>query len=223
MPVTLGAAVNSGYLPVLGAALRHGPWMAGACAFAVTPGSLIVIARVLERRWLAPRDQFAAITYGDPLLAVAVGVGTWLAGTRLPHGFTGPGAGLAVLAGCLVFGLAQWYRELRRGYFTLAQAVAPTKIWHQLVVYPVLGYWMWVSCVDGLSGSGQAAGWAEKVLLLALVAVWGVANVYDHGHPKLGHPPFDWRHGRPYPQPWAAQSQTLRAVAPDASDSLAPL
>jgi len=201
--------VSTGYLPVLGAALRHGPWIAGACAFAVTPGSLIVIARLLERRWLIPRDQFAAITYGDPLLAVAVGVGTWLAGARFPRGLTGPGAGLVVLAVCLVFGLAQWYGELRRGYYTRAQAAAPTKIWHQLVVYPVLGYWMWVSCVGGLSGSGGSAG---KVLLVALIAIWSAANVYDRGHPKLGHPPFDWRHARPYPQPWAAQSQTLRAA-----------
>ena len=46
--------MSTGYLPVLGAALRHGPWVAGLCAFAVTPGALIVIARVLERRWLVP-------------------------------------------------------------------------------------------------------------------------------------------------------------------------
>ena len=65
---------------MLGAALKHGPSIAGACAFALTPGSLIVIARVLERRWLVPGEQFTAVTYGDPLLAVAVGVGTWLSG-----------------------------------------------------------------------------------------------------------------------------------------------
>src|SRR5215469_14477277 len=51
--------VSTGYLPGLGAALQHGPWIAGLCAFAVTPGALVVIARVLERRWLVPREQFA--------------------------------------------------------------------------------------------------------------------------------------------------------------------
>ena len=88
--------MSPGYLPVLGPALRHGPWIAGLCAFAVTPGSLIVIARALERRWLVPREQFTAVTYGDPLLAVAVGVGAWLYGPRTPHGLTGPAAGVAV-------------------------------------------------------------------------------------------------------------------------------
>jgi hypothetical protein len=205
--------VSAGYLPVLGVALRHGPWIAGACAFALTPGSLIVIARLLERRWLVPGEQFTAITYGDPLLAIAVGVGTWLVGPRLPQGLTGLDAGLVTLVTCLVFGLAQWHGELKRGYYTRAQAAAPTKIWHQLVIYPVLGYWMWTSCVDGLLATNGTAGGVKKALLIALIASWAAANVYDRSHPKLGHPPFDWRHGRPVARPWPAESLTLRAGA----------
>jgi hypothetical protein len=201
--------VSPGYLPVLGPALRHGPWIAGLCAFAVTPGCLIVIARTLERRWLVPREQFTAVTYGDPLLAVAVGVGAWLYGPRTPHGLTGPAAGVAVVVITLVFGLAQWRAELRRGYYTRAQAAAPTKIWHQLIIYPVIGYWTWTAGLGGLSVPG---GWVKKALLLALVGIWAATNVYDRSHPKLGHPPFDWRHGRPQPRPWAADSQTLQAA-----------
>ena len=210
--------MNSGYLPVLGAALRHGPWIAGLCAFAVTPGILIVIARVLERRWLVPSEQFAAVTYGDPLLAVAVGLGVWLTGSRTPHGLTGPAAGMVTMVLTLAFGLAQWRDELRRGYYTRAQAVAPTKIWHQIVVYPVLGYWVWTAGIGGLSAPGGAAaagpvgGWVAKALLLALIGVWAATNVYDRRHPKLGHPPFDWHRGRPLDRPWAAESQTLQAA-----------
>ncbi len=204
--------MNAGYLPVLGAALWHGPWIAGACAFALTPGSLIVIARLLERRWLVPAEQFTAITYGDPLLAVAVGVGTWLSGPSRPRGPTGPGAGVVTLVICLAFGLAQWHGELLRGYYTRAQAAAPTKIWHQLVIYPVMGYWMWTSGVDGLLNADGVAGWVLKALLVALVMIWAAANVYDRRHLKLGHPPFDWRHGRPYPRPWPTESQTLQAA-----------
>ena len=208
--------MSTGYLPVLGAALRHGPWIAGLCAFVVTPGILIVIARVLERRWLIPRQQFAAVTYGDPLLAVATGLGVWLTGPRTPHGLTGPAAGAAVVAIMLLFGLAQWRDELRRGYYTRAQAAAPTKIWHQVVVYPLLGYWLWTAGIGGLSAAGgtagQAAGWAGKALLIALIVIWAATNVYDRRHPKLGHPPFDWRRGRPQPRPWAPESQTLQAA-----------
>jgi len=205
--------VSTGYLPVLGAALRHGPWIAGLCAFAVTPGALIVIARLLERRWLVPREQFAAVAYGDPLLAVATGLAVGLTGSRTPHGLTGPAAGVVAVAVTLLFGLAQWRDELRRGYYTRAQAVAPTKIWHQLVVYPVLGYWLWTAGIGGLSVTGGAAVWAGKALLLALLGVWAATNVYDRRHPKLGHPPFDWRRVRPWPRPWPAESQTLLAAA----------
>ncbi len=212
--------MNTGYLPVLGAALRHGPWIAGLCAFAVSPGSLIIIAWVLERRWLVPREQFAAVTYGDPLLAAAAGLGVWLTGPRTPHGLTGPAVGVTTVVVMLALGLAQWREELRRGYYTRAQAVAPTKIWHQLVIYPVLGYWLWTAGVGGLSAAGGAAVWGTKALLLALVGIWAATNVYDRRHPKLGHPPFDWRHVRPQPRPWAAASQTLlaaRAQAPPAA------
>ena len=207
--------MSTGYLPVLGAALRHGPWVAGLCAFAVTPGALIVIALVLERRWLVPGEQFAAVAYGDPLLAVAAGLGAWLAGPHPPHGLTGPAAGVAVVVLTLLFGLAQWRDELRRGYYTPAQAVAPTKIWHQVVVYPVLGYWLWTAGIGGLSAPGGTAAWAVwagKALLLALTGIWVATNVYDRRHPKLGHPPFDWRRVRPRPRPWAAESQTLLAA-----------
>ena len=207
--------VSTGYLPVLGAALRHGPWVAGLCVFAVTPGALIVIALVLERRWLVPGEQFAAVAYGDPLLAVAAGLGTWLAGPHPPHGLTGPAAGVTVVVLGLLFGLAQWRDELRRGYYTPAQAVAPTKIWHQVVVYPVLGYWLWTAGIGGLSAPGGTAAWAVwagKALLLALTGIWVATNVYDRRHPKLGHPPFDWRRLRPRPRPWAAESQTLLAA-----------
>jgi hypothetical protein len=205
--------VSAGYLPVLGTALRHGPWVAGLCAFALTPGSLVLIARTLERRWLVPREQFAAVTYGDPLLAVAVGLGTWLAAGSRPHGLTGPAAGVAAALVPLGFGLTQWRAELGRGYYTRAQAVAPTKIWHQLVIYPVMGYWLWTSVAGGLAGTARpgAGGWAARALLVTLIGIWTASNVYDRGHPKLGHPPFEWRHLRPQRRPWAADSETLQA------------
>jgi hypothetical protein len=204
--------MTTGYVPGLGDALRHGPWVAGLCAFAVTPGALIVIARLLERRWLLPREQFAAVAYGDPLLAVALGTGVWLTGARVPHGLAGPAAGVAVMVLMLAFGLAQWRDELRRGYYTRAQAVAPTKIWHQVVVYPVMGYWLWTAAITGWSAPGGAAVWTGKAVLALLVGTWAGTNVYDRRHPRLGHPPFDWRRVRPRERPWAAESQTLRAA-----------
>lgn len=37
----------------------------------LSPGSLVAIAILVERRWTPPRDQYAAFLYGDLALAVA--------------------------------------------------------------------------------------------------------------------------------------------------------
>ena len=116
--------------------------------------------------------------------------------------------GLACLGGCLGFGLMQWRAELRNGFYTRAQAVSPTKIWHQLVVYPVLGYWLWTADLGGLLAPGPGLA---KAAIVGCVAAWLLANAYDRLHPKLGHPPYDWSRLRPQRPPWTAQSASLRA------------
>jgi hypothetical protein len=186
-------------------------------ALAVSPGAHIVIACVLERRRLHLNREFAALAVGDPLLALAVGVGVALS----PHCVSAPvqrlvlgtGAGL-IAGGWLCFGLWQWWDELRRGYYSRAQGCAPTKIWHQLAVYPLLGS---LGCCAALSGlaaplgnSALLRGFGKAVIVL-LVLGWVWANLYDRQHPKLGHPPYTWRRLRTVPEPWAADSVTLQS------------
>lgn len=209
--------MSGGCLPWLGVPLRHGPWAAAFAAFAVTPGALWLLALVLERRLMGPRTEFVAVLLGDPLLAVAVGLGVWRIGNGRPGGAAGPWWALASAVGWLGFGLVQWRGERRAGYFTREQAFAPTKVWHQLVVYPLLGYWLWAAGVGGLLAPGTGPGdVAGRVGIVACVAVWALVNVYDRRRPKLGHPPYDWRRLRPLPQPWPASSLTLRAYRAEA-------
>ena len=200
--------MTAGYLPVLGAALRHGPWVAAAASLAVTPVGFAVVAAALERRLLSVRGEFIALSLGDPLLAASVALGAWLARGRAPGGMAALPFGLAFLGVSLAFGLLQWRAELRSGFYTRAQALAPTKIWHQLVVYPVLGYWVWTADLGGLLAAGPGAA---KAAIVCCVAAWLAANAYDRRHPKLGHPPYDWSRLRPQRPPWPAQSATLRA------------
>jgi len=200
--------MTAGYLPVLGAALRHGPWVAGAASLAVTPVGFAVVAAALERRLFLLRGEYVALSLGDPLLAVSVALGVWLAHGRTPGGLAALPFGLACLGVCLGFGLLQWRAELRSGFYTRAQALSPTKIWHQLVVYTVLGYWVWTADLGGLLAPGPAAA---KAAIACCVAAWLAANAYDRRHPKLGHPPYDWSRLRPQRPPWPAQSATLRA------------
>ena len=209
--------MSSGWPAFTGWALSHGPLMAGLAALAISPGAHAIIAATLERRLLRPRLEFTAVAIGDPLLALAVTVGVALS----PHGMNADVRPVAVgLGGVLIpcawlgFGLWQWRMEFRSGYYSADQAFAPTKIWHQLGVYPLLGS---IGCSSVLSGLAAPLGHpaAPRVLGKAAIGVavlaWGVANVYDRRHPKLGHPPYSWRQLRPVAEPWPMDSQTLRS------------
>ena len=205
----------AGGLSGLRAAVQNGPWVAALVALAVTPAGYAAIAAVLERRLLRVGFEFAALLYGDPLLALGVGLGTWLLGGRRPAGLARPPFGLASSLFFLGFGLLQWGAEVRDGFYTPSQAVAPTKIWHQLVVYPVLGYLTWTACVGGLLAAGSSRSpvlhVAARAAVVGCVVAWLLAIAYDRRHPMLGHPPYDWRRLRPQPLPWPRQSVSMHA------------
>ncbi len=112
------------------------------------------------------------------------------------------------------FGLWQWRTEFRRGYYSREQAFAPTKTWHQLVVYPLLGSLVCSSLLSGLAapiGSPVVLRLLGKVAIVILVLGWVAANLYDRRHPKLGHPPYSWRELRTLAEPWPADSRTLQS------------
>ncbi|MGH3203955.1 MAG: hypothetical protein ACRDOA_03020 [Streptosporangiaceae bacterium] len=212
--------MTAGYLPVLASPLRHGPWVAAGASLVVTPISYAALAVLLERRVPRVRQQFVALAYGDPLLAISVGLGVWLMHGRAPGGAAALPFGLASLCAGLGFGLAQWRAELRSGFYLRTQAFSPTKICHQLVVYPVLGYWIWTADIGGLFAPGAPAStWTSvaKAGIAGCILAWLAANVYDRRHPKLGHPPYDWRHLRTYPRPWPPGSVSLRAYLDQAA------
>lgn len=214
----------------IGPITRRGPVPTLLTALAITPGAHIVLAGVLERRRIRPADEYTALIYGDPLLALAAALGVALAPegppARVRPMVTGAGLG-AVAGGWLLFGLAQWADEVRSGHYTAAQAVAPTKVWHQLAVYPLAGSLVCCAGLSGLAappapllplppapGPGPAvARAAGRAVLVACVAGWLALNVHDRRHPKLGHPPYDWSRLAPWAPPWPTSSHTLRQHA----------
>ncbi|WP_156724527.1 hypothetical protein [Streptomyces apocyni] len=204
----------SAWLPYVGSPLHHGPLTTFFAAFAISPGIPALLALTLERRVMKGRREFVAFYYGDPLLALAAATGVALSGpspqASVLHLIAGP-VPLILMACWLAFGAWQWKAELRAGMYTPAQAWSPTKIWHQMVVYPVLGYMVTATVVAGMATPTGFAGTWAKMLIVGCVLVWILANVHDRRHPKLGHPPYDWRRLKPVPQPWPLKSTTLRA------------
>lgn len=193
------------------APLAHGPWVALGAALLVSPIGLVVIAGVLERRLLRLREQYWAFIVGDPLLATALAAfvsidppTVWASSTVTRPVVLGGVAGL-----WLIFALWQWKHEVRSGVYSTAQALSPSKIWHQLIIYPVLGVWLWSAVLT------SAPHWAAHPLpagaAICCLVSWTMLAAFDGSHVKLGHVPFNWRNLRPAQRPWVADSATLRA------------
>jgi hypothetical protein len=196
----------------LASPLRHGDMFALLASLVVALGAMLLLGLVLERRWLRPREMSLAFTIGDPALAVAIASGVQIMGPHQPCGAIGPRWQTAAAVAWLIFGLWQWHQEVASKIYTRRQALSPTKIWHQLIIYPVLGTWSLVAIVGGLLNARRDPS-AAAVMVVCL-AIWIGIYVHDIRHPRLGHPPYDWAHLRPDPQPWDRDSRTLRSTLP---------
>jgi hypothetical protein len=190
--------------------LAQGSVVTWLACMLVACGIMIVLGLVLERRWLHPGQMPLAFWIGDPGLAIGAGLGVYLIGRQQPCGLTGPLGQTAIGAGWLLFGLWQWRAEVRAKLFTRAQALSPTKIWHQLIIYPTFGTWSTVAIIGGLTNAGR--NWPAATFMIVCFAVWVVTLIHTFRHPRLSHPPYDWRHLRPTHRPWGWDSDSLRSM-----------
>ena len=179
-------------LPVVGAPLHWHPALLALTAIAVTPGVHLLASPLLEGRKVTWRDDYAAVLVGDPLLALAAGFGASLSQPGGPRGWPASWiAGCAWLAGGWTFGLWQSRREFITGRYTLGQILSPTKLWHQFVVYPLLGYWVAAAELSGLGAADTPARRLQAAAILACTAIWAGLVTDAMRHPKLGHGTLD--------------------------------
>jgi hypothetical protein len=195
---------------VLASPLRHGDMVALLASLVVASGMMLLLGLVLERRWLRPKDMSLAFTIGDPALAVAIASGVRIMGPHQPCGVIGPRWQMVAAVAWLIFGLWQWREEVLSKIYTRRQALSPTKIWHQVIIYPALGTWSLVTIADGLLNAHRNP--SAVAVMVACLAIWIGTYVHNIRHPRLGHPPYNWAHLRPDPQPWGRDSSSLRST-----------
>lgn len=191
--------------------LRHGAPITLLASLTVATGAMLLLGLVLERRWLRPREMPLAFTLGDPALATGIALGVQIMGPHQPCGAIGPPGQLIVSSAWLVFGLWQWKAEVNAGIYTRQQSLSPTKIWHQIVIYPALGTWSFVTVIGGLMNAGRNLPAAAA--MAACLVIWTATLVHSIRHPRLGHPPYDWRRLQTAQAPWGTDSSTLRSMA----------
>ena len=182
-------------LPFLGAPLHWLPVLLALTALIISPGVHLLLSPLLEGRKVTWRDDYAAVLVGDPLLAVAIGVAANLSRPAGPHGFPASWvAGCAWIAGGWAFGLWQSHHELSTGRYSRAQVLGPTKLWHQYVVYPVLGYWVtateW-SAYGATLATPTTSQIIQAAVVVAATGTWAVLAVQAIRRPKLGHGNLD--------------------------------
>jgi hypothetical protein len=179
-------------LPVLGTPLHWHPALLALTAIAVSPGVHLLASPLLEGRTVTWRDDYAAVLIGDPLLAVAAGLGASISQPGGPHGWPASWiAGCAWLAGGWTFGWWQSRHELAAARYTRGQILSPTKLWHQFIVYPLLGYLVTAAVWSGLGAADTPARHLQAAVIIACTATWAVLAWDAIRHPKPGHGALD--------------------------------
>lgn len=182
-------------LPFVGIPLHWPPALLALTALVIAPGAHLLLSPLLEGRRVTWRDDYAAVLIGDPLLAVAVGFAANLSRPAGPHGFPASWAGgCAWIAGGWAFGFWQSRHELSTGRYSRAQTLSPTKLWHQYIVYPVLGYWVTATEWSAYGATGAAPTTSRIVqvaLVIAATGTWAMLTADAVRRPKLGHGTLD--------------------------------
>jgi hypothetical protein len=175
-------------LAVIAAPLHWHPVILALTVLAVSPGVHLLASPLLEGRRVTWRDDYPAVLIGDPLLALAAGLSASMSQPGGPRGWPASWiAGCAWLAGGWVFGSWQSRHEFRTGRYTRGQILSPTKLWHQFVVYPLLGYWVSASELAGLSAAATPAHRLQAAAVIACTITWAILAWHAVRHPRPGH------------------------------------
>jgi hypothetical protein len=177
--------------------LASAPGQAAAVAM-ISPAVHLLLSVLVERRRVDRTTEYPAVVVGDPLLAVATGLATGvcgperLAASRLRQRPIAPVTAAAMCA----FGAWQARDEVRRGVFTRRQALSPTKLWHQFVVYPSLAILtpsaLFAATTEALKPTATHRQRAATAAAWGCVACWAALTVEAIHRPRAAHGSFDW-------------------------------
>lgn len=154
----------------------------GLMSLSITHLGTILLVLFVERRPFVAKDQFLTFLIGDIFLAVAVFMGAALGHSEM---FFNGWLLVPVLIG-VSFGWWQTRFDINRGMYSVAQSWSPSKLWHQFVIYPLVG-----ALVTGAVMSASVDTTAFMLTLIPLL-VWTALHFYDAKNPKMPHIDFHW-------------------------------
>lgn len=169
----------------------EGPLAAFLLSLALSPLAMIALTIGIEHRPWRLKDQYAAFIYGDVALAftVAAGASAWATATLQSRSDVSTSQWAMLVIG-LFTGVGQWAAEVHDGTYTRGQALSPTKIWHQIVILPLL------TPAVGSSLLVLVPQWETRPATFTVgclgVVLWVALFLHDQTHPKVAHADFSW-------------------------------
>lgn len=192
------------------ASIRNGAWLTAAlAAFVTSPTVLLVLAGTAERRsgWglIDFSRQSWAVLIGDtfalPVAAAVVALGWRRFGDTLTQWQWSRGRGFLFVAVGVTAGVLFHWWDVTANYIPAGAGMAansPTKLWHDLVAYPVLFGALWYGLVPIVFR--HRAGWYRWVIVVCGLVWLGLVvrdTFWGHLDPSWLHPAWDVIRFRP--------------------------
>jgi hypothetical protein len=170
----MASSSRIGLPPYWGWLEGHSFWVTLVICLAITPGMMIVIAPVLESRWLPLRSskQFVSFFPGDVFLGLMT-TGLLILAQDLPleeRWYSSDQWRGIIQAVVLVAAVVLTYGE--KGAYPRRALYSPTKIYHNGILYVGYGYLVITTLAAVLAGSiwtWSFAGWLSLCLLPGLI------------------------------------------------------
>jgi hypothetical protein len=187
----LSLADKIGALPGLGEVWNYGPWWATLIALMFGWLAMNAIAMLIECRILWPSEQYWSFYYGDLVLPLGIGLIAYMAEDLHGNWYRASWFQWLALGLGLTGGLGQVALEIKNRQYTRQQFLSPTKIWHNLILWPVMAYWL---ISGGLAVMFSSPGHElAKSLLGACIGLWVAFSVYDAKFIRpRAHVNFSW-------------------------------
>lgn len=191
----------------LGFVWGHGPIVAYLLAAAFSPLAMWWSIRLVEERPMRVREQPRSFILGNSagLAPIIAATQTMVGG--LPAGADHWWASPTWNVSCFVVaasigplhGVVEWFVTKAYG---AEQMLSPAKLWHNLIVYAFVGYWLFAETIpclivskDGFGGD-HIPGW-QFYFVIAAIGLFISMVVYDsnprHAGEARAHVPFDWK------------------------------
>jgi hypothetical protein len=191
-------------LAVLVRAIRRGRvWTTLIFAWLTSTIPMYALGRFMEHRWLPGwAHQSWAFLFGDAIFLPLALAATALAWRQLPTKSWHRSWWWLAISIIVGVAISAKFHHDEAGVYPPLQLQSPTKLFHDLVAYPVFVAALWATAWPVVTSHLWKSRWVLPALIVFGLLMWGACSWGDTLHQLSGlHIGWDWRSLRPVPRP----------------------